>query len=758
MLKTRIIILNIILSSALSATGQDMLRIDSLSARLKDNIHDSARCHIYFEIASELQVTDTVTALEYLESGRRIASLLDDKKYMGLYYAFLGEMHSYHGSYSAAIMDFDRALASFSESDDDRVYYNTLKEKGNLYLFMSDYTQAMNHYQTALDFYRRNNIFIGASRCLNNMGIIHKNRGEYVEALSVYEESVNYIDQEKYPMQIAQGYINMGNVFVYLGSYERALEYYEMALSLSEREKSLKEIALCLSNSGVIQNKCNNFQQAYTLYKSALEVSETINDRVQSSNCLINIGTNYADMGEPQMGIDYVEQGMAIKMDLGDERAISNCHIHLAEIYSMIGEYSGAIDLFRAAIPEKEKLEDQEGLARCYLGLGSVYLAIEQYSTADKMTDIALEIASRITALEHISTCYSVKREIAEARGDFKTAYHYALISHLYNDSLIDESTSKAVMEMEFRHQSKVLEKENENLRIQSNLASELMKKRNALFYSIIGIAILLSASLILVVYFLQKLKVSSLRLEEKNLVITKQNLKLDELNSSKDRMMSIIAHDLRSTIGNLLTAIDVLQKVEGRKGPGIDRKKLLGNLKHSASYSLELLENLLHWSRLGEKNSYYHPEEVNINTLIISSLSLFDETAIDKELVIEQDIKGTVYFTVDRIMMETIIRNLISNAIKFSNRGGIIRITAWTDENNLHLTVSDHGIGMTQAQIETISHNEGYSTRGTANEKGAGIGLTLVREFTSKHRGKLNITSEPGNGSQFTIILPRGN
>jgi signal transduction histidine kinase len=105
---------------------------------------------------------------------------------------------------------------------------------------------------------------------------------------------------------------------------------------------------------------------------------------------------------------------------------------------------------------------------------------------------------------------------------------------------------------------------------------------------------------------------------------------------------------------------------------------------------------------------------------------------------------------------METIIRNLISNAIKFSNRGGTIRILAWTDDNSLHLTVADHGIGMTREQIETITHNGGYSTRGTANEKGAGIGLTLVREFTAKHRGKLNITSEPGNGSQFTIILPR--
>ena len=94
--------------------------------------------------------------------------------------------------------------------------------------------------------------------------------------------------------------------------------------------------------------------------------------------------------------------------------------------------------------------------------------------------------------------------------------------------------------------------------------------------------------------------------------------------------------------------------------------------------------------------------------------------------------------------MMETIIRNLISNAIKFSQRGGTINISARRENNNLYISVEDQGIGMTQKQIETISQNGGYSTRGTANEKGAGIGLTLVREFISIHRGELEISSKP--------------
>ncbi|MCK5135499.1 MAG: tetratricopeptide repeat-containing sensor histidine kinase [Bacteroidales bacterium] len=755
MMKLRILFISLLCLLKFPGTGQDMYKVDSLITRLSDHVHDSIRCRIMFDIAAEFKATDTINALEYLESGKNIASRLDDMKGMGRYFEILGEMHSYHGYYRLSILDYDRALAYYSEADDDIGYFETLKDKGNVYLFMAEYTQAMNHYNSALDFYRRNNMVKGISRCLNNMGIIYKNQGNYVEALTVYDESVKYLDPEKDPMDIAEAYINMGNVFVYLGSYEKALEYFEMALEIAERENSLKNIALCLSNSGVVQNKCNNYKEAFNLYRRSLDVSEIINDQIQISNCLINLGTNYADMGQPELGLEYVQRGMAIKMELGDERAISNCYIHLAEIHCMLEGYDQAIDLFRTAIPEKKRLGDQEGLVRCYNGMGSVLLDRREYAEARKIVDQSLELAIEISALEHIVQGFRIKREIAVEVGDFRSAYQFAMQQHQYEDSLMDEATSKAVMEMEFRHRAKELERENENLRIQSNLTAELMDKRNAFLKSIIGIAFLLAAGLMLVVHFMRRLRLSSQKLEEKNLVITKQNLKLDTLNRNKDRMMSIIAHDLRGTLGNQLTAIEVLHQIEGDDKAEIDEKKLLGNLKHSASYSLELLENLLHWSRLEENDSYFHPEEVNLNTLITSCISLFDETARNKGLTFQLHTNGTIHCQVDRIMMEIIIRNLVSNAIKFSNNGGIIDINVEIENDQVNLTVTDHGIGMTDEQIDQITNNGGFTRRGTANEKGAGIGLTLVREFTSIHKGKIIIISKPGEGSCFEIVFP---
>lgn len=738
-----------------SAVALDQRKLDSLKAELNHNISDSTRSRLLFELAEEVGASDTVLAFSSLEQGREIAELQEDRRNLGMYHKILGKVLYQLGSYEQAIPHYDRALAYFMESDEQVSYYESIKEKGNVYLRQADFDQAMNHYQTALDFYKRNNMVIGISRCLNNIGIIHKNRGEYVEALSVYQESVMYLDSVDHAYDISQFYINMGNLFVYLGTYDRALEYFYMALSISERENYQKNISLCLANAGVVHNKIQNYDEALRLYQRSLRVSQSLNDPVQMSNCLINIGTNYTDMGDPEKGIDFVERGLAMKVELGDDRAISNCNIHLADIYYELGEYERATELLNTAVLQKEELEEPDGIIRCYLGLGSILLKQERLQEAGRMTDQALELAREINAMEYIASACRNKGDIAAKLGDYQSAHHFNSLYHLYRDSLMEEATAKVAMEMEFRNRSRVLRQENENLRIQANLDRLEMRKRTVIFRSSLVIATILAMGFILVLYFLRKLGKTSLKLEEKNLVITKQNLKLDKVNKTQDRIMSIIAHDLRGTIGNQLTAVEVLNRIEGDDKVEIDRKRLLGNLKNSASYSLELLENLLHWSRLEEGVSSYHPEEVRFNTLVANCLSLFGESAASKGIVIKKEIIGSVSCSADRIMMETIFRNLISNAIKFSNPGGTINISVKEEDEYIRIRVSDQGIGMSPEQVYKIQSNGGFTRRGTANEKGAGMGLTLVRKFTNLHKGELTIRSEPGQGSTFEVSIP---
>jgi signal transduction histidine kinase len=145
----------------------------------------------------------------------------------------------------------------------------------------------------------------------------------------------------------------------------------------------------------------------------------------------------------------------------------------------------------------------------------------------------------------------------------------------------------------------------------------------------------------------------------------------------------------------------------------------------------------------------------INLKALITGCISLFDESARKKDLTIEQSCDGITAVYADRIMLETVIRNLLSNAIKFSSTGGIISISAAVKDNNTVIEVTDHGVGMSGEQIEKVLNNSGYTRRGTNNEKGAGIGLTLVREFTAVHKGTMHISSKEGEGTSITVTLP---
>ncbi len=749
------LLLLLLLLTPVPAAAQDKYRMDSLITELEREMSDSVRCRMMLEIADAYKTSDTTITMEYLRRVKLLGAELRDKSYLGRCYVIQGKMKVRFGNFDEAIFDYDRALAYYNESDNDIAYYEAMKDKGNVYLFKGNYSQAMNYYETALDYYRRNNMVNGASSCLNNMGIIYKNQGKYVEALRVYDESISIIDTENDPIQIAKGYINMGNVFVYLGTYERALEYFERAREIAEKERSVENIALCLINSGVVLNKCSNFQKAQNYYKRAMELGKSIDDPVMVSNCLINIGTNLSSMGKHEEGLQYVKMGLDMKVELGDRKAISNCLIHMAEIHLMMKDYDRATGLFLEAIPVKEELGDLEALTRCYLGLATVSSELGDFRIATQRSDQALATATEINSLEHITAAYGIKRDIALAREDYRLAYQYENLHNLFSDSLMDEATTKAAMEMEFRHSARSLEKENNNLKIQSELAGQLMKKKNALMQSIAGITILLAALLILGIYFLRRMRFSSMKLEEKNLVITRQNMELDNMNRTKDRMMSIIAHDLRGTMGNQITAIDVLHRLENTGQKDFDRKKLMGNLKNSASYSLELLENLLHWSRLEENSSHFQPEEINLNMIVAGSMALYDETAMIKKVFIEKKMEDGIMIMGDRIMLEAIIRNLLTNAIKFSEPGGTISISAQKEKETIRVEVADNGIGMTKEQIDKVLYNGGFTTRGTANEKGVGIGMTLIREFTAIHKGTLEISSQPGVGTTVSLSFP---
>ena len=237
--------------------------------------------------------------------------------------------------------------------------------------------------------------------------------------------------------------------------------------------------------------------------------------------------------------------------------------------------------------------------------------------------------------------------------------------------------------------------------------------------------------------------------------LINSKNQELEKLNAEKDKFLSIIAHDLKSPFNSIIGFSEVLiEQVQSDDLESIQEYAEI--IRNSSERAMNLLSNLIQWSQSQTGRINFNPKYFEIGDIINEIVLLFSEIAAQKSITIidKSTVKLPVY--ADKAMISTVLRNLISNAVKFSSPGGRIYISAELIHNEVKISVRDTGVGMTQSVIEKIFRiDTKYSTPGTQNETGTGLGLILCKEFVEKHKGKIYVESEPCNGSIFYFTIP---
>ena len=230
---------------------------------------------------------------------------------------------------------------------------------------------------------------------------------------------------------------------------------------------------------------------------------------------------------------------------------------------------------------------------------------------------------------------------------------------------------------------------------------------------------------------------------------------RLTELNATKDKFFSIVAHDLKNPFNAIAGFGDLLDEMAQKKDyEGI--KEYAGIIRHSSEQVMNLLKNLLEWSRSQTDKMKFNPTFTEIEPLVDEVTALLNSPAQQKSIIIQKEVSPALVVFADKDMISTILRNLISNAVKFSNPGGRIIISAVQDIEWTTVTVKDNGVGIKQEIKEKLFRiDESCSTPGTQNEQGTGLGLILCKELTEKHGGTIRVESEPEKGSTFYIMIP---
>jgi signal transduction histidine kinase len=426
-------------------------------------------------------------------------------------------------------------------------------------------------------------------------------------------------------------------------------------------------------------------------------------------------------------------QGYRISIIYGN---LGICHLHLNQ-FNKAEEY-----LFKSLeLQEKEK--DTVSLIGLNLNIANLFYVQYKDQQAIPYFKKAYALSKNVKVFEKKEETSRNMAVVEENRGNFKQALVYRKESEQWKDSLNNQNKIWAVADFEKKFAVAQKQKQIKVLEVENQLKNS---QRNWLFFSAMGLLLLLTAGIYL---YAQKVKNAKIILLQKN--------KLDELNASKDQLFSIVSHDLRSSVNALKTSNAKLSATLETKNYDELNQLIIQN-SGIANGAYSLLDNLLHWALLQTKQLYFHKESVHLFSIVQQIEYNYKPLLIDKSIIFENSVSKNIFIFVDLDSLKIVLRNLLDNAIKFSNENG--KISFYTQENNpesCQLVLEDTGLGMDEETIAAIlKDDELLAKKGKSEAIGTGLGMQLCKQMVKKNGGQILIESEINKGTKIILTFPK--
>lgn len=640
-----------------------------------------------------------------------------------------------------------------------------LKQLGLAHYYKQNYRQAKEYNEHALIIYRSLNDYDGIGSVENNLGIIAEREGDYPKAIKKYTESVKmfdkvYASRKKKTIPLS----NIGGVYSTLGRYDLALEALTEALENSISLKDTSGIAPSYNNIGNIYLSMEDFKSAINCYKKAEQIHIKYNEQEELSTVYNNIGEAYLNLKNIKKALKYNQLSLEIAGKIGDYEGIVSSHVNMSEICLEINESEQALAHIKEAIRLSPKVSDRGVQATIQAAAGKVSNFMDQHDEAISYYKKALEYADKPGFELLTSEIYAGLAEAYSEKKNFERAFNYLSRRVEVLDTLKSRENSNRLNMLKVSFEMEQTQRDNQLLR-QQNIYAELAIKRQQTIrnlFIVISAIVLVSLAFLFLLYYSKKKKNELLAL--RNDQILNQKKELDKLyleqyklNEIKTKFFSIVAHDLKSPFQSLLGFTELLSK-EYEHFDDEQRIDALNNMHKVTSDTYKLIENLLEWGRIQTGNATVNPKFINLKDLADSIAPMFEVSLKSKKLRLNIDIAPIILAHADQNMIGAVLRNLISNAIKFSNPDSDIRISAVQTIDSTRLSVTDSGVGIEPDVIDKLfTFDPKIRRTGTGGESGTGMGLGLCMEFMQLNKGTIKVSSQPGKGSTFTIIMQPG-
>lgn len=550
------------------------------------------------------------------------------------------------------------------------------------------------------------------------------------------------------PHQLNHILILRGLNSYYSGNYEEAIDSYYQALDRCEQSNDSMLIAKVNHNLGMIYDELEDYDEAIAYFSKSLEFSQAIKDSALMAKSYQNIAISYQNKKELVTAIRYNQMANEIARVRKDTVMLIDVINNLGTIAYDEKKFDESLQKYNEAFELYSQIKDQQGLAFAYNNIGLVHLEKKEYEKAFLNFNKSLELAHKLKLTDFIGLVYGNLTVYYEELKDYKNAYYYYDKFNELNDSLIGEKKNKMIRQIQARFQLKKNTRELEQLKQRNQTQIQTIKTAKVVQVYLVAITILAVLFMVATFYLLVKEKRLARELQQKS-------DQLKETNISKDKFFSIVAHDLKNPFNVLVgytsilkSDLDIFSKEELRQ--------IISDLNQAAENGFDLLQNLLVWSR--SQTNQIHTFKTRFNLFEISEQvkALVDLNLLAKQQQLQNFIQPDMFVHADKDMISTVLRNLIFNAIKFSNENTTIELRSKIVGDMVQTEVVDHGIGIKPSVIgDLFKIGKTQTTSGTAGESGTGLGLAICREFVEKNGGKIWVESQPGKGSVFYFTVP---
>ncbi len=602
--------------------------------------------------------------------------------------------------------------------------------------------------EEALSYSQRIEHLRGQSESYLGLGDYFSDQGKRKAAITNYNKGLilaKNLNNYKLILRIKN---NLATEYVYKGDYAKALSNYLEGIEIAQLHGEKKLLSIMNENIAGLYASQKDFQQAEEFYVKVKKLNDELDDEVSSGKSESNMASLYADMGKLDLAMFNVNRSIGVLERHKILDWLAYAYEIKGKIYLKQDKFQWALYWYHQSELLHEKIDDPRSKIDLLNGIAEAYLGQGKDELSEKYALEAYDISTRIKFAEGTQKCANTLYKINKNKKSYGKALRFHEIYLEISDTLHRNENKKSLTLLktreEYNQQKIVLIEENKRA---------LAKQRGLIYAAIIVLVVFA-----IITFFIKRAeriqKTLNKELKIKTAKLEKQELDLIDSNETKTKLFSIIGHDLRGPIGALQGLLQMFTDGEVNKSEFFE---FIPKLKSDVDHIYFTLSNLLSWGQTQMNGSKMKAAVVPIESIVNENIELLSQVAKTKAIKIVSKLAENTVVWSDGNQLDIVVRNLISNALKFTPDNGMITIMSREKNDFWEVSIRDTGVGMDKITMEKLfKKDSSFTTYGTNNEKGTGLGLSLCKEMIEKNGGAIWVESTLRKGSTFYFTLPK--